>query len=818
MSSTPPLGRAVELATSGHRRTALIAVALSALVFVAAIPFAKVALAPVPAFIPAYETALVANDIITAALLFGQFTYLRSRALLVLAGGYLFTGLIAIAHALTFPGLVTPTGLLGAGPHTTAWLYMFWHVAFPGCVIAYAFLKDRGPYGQATRSALLMISTCAAAALLAVGFTALATAGREALPPIMSGNAYTPAYLFVVSSVWLLSIVAVVTLWLRRPHSVLDVWLMVVMCAWIFDIALSAVFNAGRFDLGFYAGRIYGLVASSVVLAMLLFGNAQLYLRLANASALREEERLRLVLANAQLEKARLAAEDAERAKSAFLATMSHEIRTPMNGILGMLELLSLMKLEGEQRTTLEIVRESGRSLLRIIDDILDFSRIEAGKLELRPEPTSIAAMMQRVCHIYSGNASTKGLDLEHRLDARIAPSLMVDPLRLQQILNNLVSNAIKFTEDGHVSLQAQLVERTAEGEVVRFIVEDTGAGISEEDRARLFEPFAQAGKRSHAGTGLGLSICRRLAELMGGALSMESTPGMGTRVILTLPMANAQSVPAMAPPEPRRDEEPAAVPASVPTIAAARMKRALVLVVDDHPVNRMLLVKQLAKLGYAADMANDGVEAMSKLSSGGVGAVITDCNMPEMDGYELARNIRAREARNGSARLPIIACTANALAGEAANCFAAGMDDYLAKPVSLEQLREKITRWLPVEGRPPEAPRDDVPIEYSALAELTGGDAKAQREVLSQFMRHGDDDAQSLRIAIASRQTDAIARFAHRIKGAAAAIGAARLTAACAQVEASAKRTDWPGIFAGMEEFERDMTDLRHHIARLEA
>jgi CheY-like chemotaxis protein/HPt (histidine-containing phosphotransfer) domain-containing protein len=252
--------------------------------------------------------------------------------------------------------------------------------------------------------------------------------------------------------------------------------------------------------------------------------------------------------------------------------------------------------------------------------------------------------------------------------------------------------------------------------------------------------------------------------------------------------------------------------------MAAARMKRALVLVVDDHPVNRMLLVKQLAKLGYAADTANDGVEALSKLTLGGVGALITDCNMPEMDGYELARNIRARETRNGSARMPIVACTANALAGEAANCFDAGMDDYLAKPVSLDQLREKITHWLPVEGRAVEAPREAVPIEYGALSELTGGDTNAQREVLAQFMRYGDDDAQSLRIAIASRQTDAIARFAHRIKGAAAAIGAARLTAACAQVEASAKRTDWPGIFSGMEEFERDMTDLRRHIAGLEA
>jgi CheY-like chemotaxis protein/HPt (histidine-containing phosphotransfer) domain-containing protein/anti-sigma regulatory factor (Ser/Thr protein kinase) len=490
-----------------------------------------------------------------------------------------------------------------------------------------------------------------------------------------------------------------------------------------------------------------------------------------------------------------------------------------MNGILGMLELLSLMKLEGEQRTTLEIVRESGRSLLRIIDDILDFSKIEAGKLELRPEPTSIGAVMQRVCHIYSGNASSKGLSLDHRVDARIAHSLMVDPLRLQQILNNLVSNAIKFTAQGRVALKAQLVERSATSDVVRFVVDDTGAGISIEDRAKLFEPFAQAGKVSTGGTGLGLSICRRLAQLMGGTLAMESTPGVGTVVMLTLPMPRAGAAPIDLGIAPAREPSVDAVePGSAPTVAAARMTRTLVLVVDDHPVNRMLLQKQLAKLGYAAEAAGDGLEAIAKLSVGGFGAVVTDCNMPEMDGYQLARNIRAREARNGAAPIPIIACTANALAGEAANCFAAGMDDYLAKPVSLEQLREKLAHWLPAEGRPAPPPGAERAIEPAALAEITGGDAAAEREVLAQFMRYGMEDARSLRVAIASRETEAVARFAHRIKGAAGSIGAARLASACGHVEAAGKRGDWAAILAGMGDLEHAIGGLEAHIAGLEA
>src|SRR6266849_8046218 len=271
--STLPAGR-------GERRLALAAVLASVAVFLAAAPFAKLPLAQIGAFIPIYESALVINDLITAVLLFGQFGILRSRALLVLASGYLLTAFMAVSHALTFPGLFSPTGLLGAGPQSTAWLYMFWHGGFPLLVIAYALLKGeaRDTTGPAPGTAVL---ACVAAVLAAVcGLTLLATAGQDALPAIMQGNHYTPAMIVVVSSVWVLSLVALAVLWRRRPHSVLDLWLMVVMCAWIFDIALSAVLNAGRFDLGFYAGRIYGLLAASFVLIVLLLENSMLYGRL----------------------------------------------------------------------------------------------------------------------------------------------------------------------------------------------------------------------------------------------------------------------------------------------------------------------------------------------------------------------------------------------------------------------------------------------------------------------------------------------------------------------------------------------------------
>jgi signal transduction histidine kinase/CheY-like chemotaxis protein/CHASE3 domain sensor protein len=394
------------------------------------------------------------------------------------------------------------------------------------------------------------------------------------------------------------------------------------------------------------------------------------------------------------------AAEAANRAKSTFLATMSHEIRTPMNGVLGMLELLSLTKLDGEQRTTLAIVRQSGSALLRIIDDILDFSRIEAGKLELRPEPASVKESVERVCDMYMGNASSKGLLLTRFVDPRVSPSVIVDAMRLQQVLNNFVSNAIKFTTHGEVTLRAELVERRDGEDVVRFSVDDSGIGVSPSEQARLFKPFAQAAEdtaQRYGGTGLGLSICQRLATLMGGSIMMQSQVGVGTTLSLVLPLPIAPA------PAPRiaQGAQPAKLASrrAAPTVEAARAEGTLLLLVDDHPINRMVLLRQVNALGYAAELAENGLEALDRWSAGGYALVITDCHMPEMNGYELARHIRSCEERNGHARTPIIACTANALGGEAENCYAAGMDDYVAKPIQLAPLAAKLDEWLALAG-----------------------------------------------------------------------------------------------------------------------
>jgi PAS domain S-box-containing protein len=264
------------------RRLAIAVAAASALIFVLTVPFAKVQLPVIWAFIPTYQSALATNDLITAVLLYAQFGQLRSRALLLLAAGYLFTALMAVVHALTFPGLFAPEGLLGAGPQSTAWLYMFWHAGFPLLVIGYALMKDRNAATHEPAGRDVAVSVAAVVGVVIIA-TVLATAGAALLPPIMAGNRYTPALIFVVSSVWAISLAALVALWWRRPHSVLDVWLMVVMLSWLFDIALAAVLNGGRFDVGFYAGRAYGLAAATFVLIVLLLETGALYAQLAHS-------------------------------------------------------------------------------------------------------------------------------------------------------------------------------------------------------------------------------------------------------------------------------------------------------------------------------------------------------------------------------------------------------------------------------------------------------------------------------------------------------------------------------------------------------
>jgi signal transduction histidine kinase/CheY-like chemotaxis protein len=579
-----PAGRA-------ERRRALAVLLVSAAVFLAAAPFATYRLLPVPAFIPAYEAALVVNDLITAALLFGQYRILQSRALLALACGYLFTGTITVGHALTFPGLFAPGGLLGAGMQSTAWIYMFWHAGFPLFVLTYAVLKRRASGQPAHPAPRGLASTAAVGAiLLAIALLALATAGEDLLPSIMRGNAHRPALTFTVSCVWLLSLSALIVLWRQRPHSVLDLWLMVVLCAWLCDIALAAMLNAQRFDLGFYAGRIYGLLACSVVMLELLLENGMLYARLVR---LHEHERR----ANTELAAARDEAQAASKAKSLFLASMSHEIRTPMNAVIGLTQLVLDTRLTERQREDLSKVQTSSKALLSLLNDILDYSKIEAGKVRLEHEEFSPEETVEGVGNLFSARLEEAGLDLFFEIDREIPQRLSGDSLRLTQVLNNLVGNAIKFTPRGEVVVKVELVSRDDERVVLRFSVRDTGIGLSPEQAERLFQPFEQADSsiaRKYGGSGLGLVICKRLVELMGGSISVSSQPGQGSTFSFTAEFGPAR--------------------AGAERMDLLRIRGMRTLLVDSQPTSRLILQQTLQSWRFQAATAAFAGDALHKL------------------------------------------------------------------------------------------------------------------------------------------------------------------------------------------------------------
>jgi signal transduction histidine kinase/CheY-like chemotaxis protein len=392
--------------------------------------------------------------------------------------------------------------------------------------------------------------------------------------------------------------------------------------------------------------------------------------------------------ANESLKRAKEAADSANMAKSQFLATMSHEIRTPMNGVLGALELLRRSQLDPQQRRLVKTAASSGESLMMILNDVLDHSKIEAGKLHINRTPLSVHATAASVVALFRANAHAKGLSLVLDLEPNVADRVLGDAQRLKQVLLNLVGNAIKFTETGGVSLRLSPL-RTRDGMTrVRFEVIDSGIGIRAEALKRLFEPFHQIdGTRSRrtGGTGLGLAISQAIVEAMGGVIEVDTQHGGGSSFHFDLafePDPNPPTGEVI-------DSSLAALDNQTSQLAGT------VLIVEDNPVNRIIAEEMLQSLGLDFIEAQDGVEALDVLSRRPVDLVLMDCQMPVMDGYTATQHIRDRESRQRLPRTPIVALTANAYEEDAAHAIEVGMDAHLAKPYTRDQLRELLSNWL---------------------------------------------------------------------------------------------------------------------------
>jgi PAS domain S-box-containing protein len=502
------------------------------------------------------------------------------------------------------------------------------------------------------------------------------------------------------------------------------------------------------------------------------------------------------------LRKAKEEAEAGTRAKSDFLAVMSHEMRTPLNAVLGATDLLLDGGLSREQREQAEMARTAGRALLELIDDILDFSRVEAGRVDLERIPFDPRRLVRDTVAFVAGPAREKGLALSCQVSSEVPRHVAGDPGRLRQVLLNLLSNAIKFTERGGIDVALELESREVDEVVLRLRVRDSGVGIAPDLVPRLFEPFTQgetSTSRRHGGTGLGLAIARRLVGLMGGAIGVASLPGQGSEFSCTVRLGEATGIEC---PEP--DDAPAPAPAGTP------LPRRRVLLAEDNLTNQRVTRAQLERLGCVVDVAGDGNEAVRAAAARRYDVVLMDCQMPGLDGFGATREIRRREG--DGPRVPIVALTANALRGDRERCLAAGMSDYLAKPADLRSLAAALGRLAPVAqaARPPTPtpPPASRLVDVAALASLRSIE-ETQPGFLAILVREFDqgfrDRLVDMQAALREGDTASLRSAAHSLKGAARILGALGMADLCRNIEAFADEQASGRIAEALSRLERE-------------
>ncbi len=518
-------------------------------------------------------------------------------------------------------------------------------------------------------------------------------------------------------------------------------------------------------------------------------------------------------------------AEKANRAKSEFLANMSHEIRTPMNAIVGMSRLLGKGDLPSTEQRYAEIVQSSAEGLLYLIDDVLDFSKIEAGKLSLDPRDFYLLEAVQSTVDLLSPRASAKGLKLEVRIEDRIPRVVHGDANRLRQVLINLVSNAIKFTDRGNVTLRVERTGGDAPPLPLRFSVIDTGIGISRLALERLFDPFTQADAsttRKFGGTGLGLTISKRIVELMGGQIDAESTPGVGSTFSFIVPFAA---------PLGRESKELRRTFSAREAPARQFRTDKRILVAEDEWVNQIVAVRELEDLGYRVKAANNGNEALAALGRENFDLVLMDCQMPELDGYETTRRIREAEAEGE--HLPIIAVTAHALSGHRQECLDAGMDDFISKPYGERELAAVIDHWLglaPEEdasflgnshfeaaAQPPEEIEKDFDdTAMASLRELERTSGKVLiKHLVESFTRRARKGLTTLQETLNRGECAEAQALAHGLRGASAQLGAVRLAESLRRIEEHAAAGKVEESLKHLGDFEQALPAMLRRLRR---